>query len=233
MEHALPSPVATALVTTGRGRFTVRIPERETWRLRNLLQRREYGGLPPRVLSAAPVVLDVGANVGVFAAYACLAYRAAAVHSFEPAPATLELLRANAAQFPAVAVHPFGLGRADAQVELYLDRANSGANSVRPRHARNARARVPVPIRHAGAVWDELGLDAVDVLKVDTEGCEVEVLEALGPRLDRVRVVLAEYHTPGDRRRIDALLPRHLLFGTAIHSVRLGVVKYVREDLVG
>lgn len=46
-------------------------------------------------------------------------------------------------------------------------------------------------------------------------------------------MVVAEFHTPADRRRIDALLPGHELFGAAVYSARLGVVKYVRADLLG
>ena len=178
-------------------------------------------------------MVDVGANVGVFAAYAALAYRPGVIHCFEPYPPCVELLRRNAARFPAVRVHPFGLGRADADADMDLDPANSGANSVVPGRVPNPAGRVRVRVRAAGAVWDELGLGEVDVLKVDTEGCEVDVLAALGPRLAGVRVVMAEYHTPADRRRIDALLPGHLLFGAWVHSLRRGVVKYVRADLAG
>ena len=87
-------------------------------------------------------------------------------------------------------------------------------------------------VRDAGRVWDELGLSEVDILKLDAEGSEVEVLQALGPRLASVRVVLAEFHRRQDRRRLDALLSGFELFGVKLHSVDVGVVKYVRADLL-
>jgi FkbM family methyltransferase len=230
----LPSPITSVDIRTGTTSFPFLIPQRETWRIRQLLEKREYGGIPRGVLRTPPVILDVGANVGVFTVYAKLAYHPQAiVHCFEPFPPVFDLLQKNVSHFPAVAVHPFGLARADGEPDLFLAPDNTGANSIKPGHSSRPAGRVRIRVRDAGAVWDELGLDEVDVLKIDTEGCEVEVLEAFGPRLARVRVVLAEYHTAGDRRRIDGLLQHHVLFGSLIHDLRLGVVKYVRADLVG
>lgn len=105
-------------------------------------------------------------------------------------------------------------------------------NSIRSELVPEPAGHVPVPIRDAGAMWDELGLDEVDILKVDAEGCEVEILESLGPRLKRVRIVLAEFHSMADRRRIDALLAGHEQFAASFHSIRIGVVKYIRADLI-
>jgi FkbM family methyltransferase len=228
-----PSAVVEVGLRVGSARIPLLVPELERGRVRHLFADHEYGGLPPAVLRAPPVVLDVGANVGLFATYARLCYHpAAVVHCFEPYPPAVELLRRNAELVGGVAVHPFGLGRQDGEADLVVHPANTGQNTVRPDLAAGRPAgRVRVRLRDAGAGWDELGLGEVDVLKVDTEGCEVDVLEALGPRLGRTRVVLAEYHTQADRRRIDALLPGHLLFGAVVHTLRTGVVKYVRADL--
>jgi FkbM family methyltransferase len=179
-------------------------------------------------------VLDVGANLGSFAVYAKLFYhRRAVVHCFEPFPPTLERLRRNVASFADVVVHPFALGGRDGEATLYLHRELSGCHSLVRGLFDNPRGEVRVPVRNAGRVWDELGLEEVDVLKMDTEGSEVEILEALGDRLSRVRSVLAEFHRREDRRRIDALLPGFTLFGFKFHSVDVGVVKYGRADLVG
>lgn len=228
-----PAPVWTVEVGSGADLHPLRIPAGEAWRVHQIFDRHEYGGVPVGTFRTPPVVLDVGANVGTFALYAKLVLcRDAVVHCFEPYPPSVELLRQNVVPLPDVTVHPFALGRSDGQADLLLHPTNSGAHSVKPDLVPRAAGRVTVPVRDAGAVWDELGLGEVDVLKVDTEGCEVDILEALGGRLGRVRVVLVEFHTPADRRRIDALLPGHESFGVPPHSVRVGVVKYVRADLL-
>jgi FkbM family methyltransferase len=220
-------------VRVGADRHSLRVHAGDAWLARQVFERGEYAGVPVGRLRTPPVVLDVGANAGAFALYAKLAYhRDAVVHCFEPHPPTAELLRANLGAFPGVRVHPFALGRADGEADLLLDPGSSAGNSLKPELVARPAGRVRVAVRDAGAVWDELGLGDVDVLKLDAEGCEAEILESLGPRLGRVRVVLAEFHTPADRRRIDALLPGHELFGVIFHGVRVGVVKYLRADLL-
>jgi hypothetical protein len=106
------------------------------------------------------------------------------------------------------------------------------SNSLKNHNPAQFTHRTSVRVRDAGEVFDTLGLDEVDILKIDTEGSEVEILESLGPRLRKVRFVFAEYHSQVDRRRIDHLLADFALFGLCPHSVSLGVVKYVRSDLV-
>jgi len=228
----LPSALRTVEIRDGAERYPVRIPSGESGTVAQLFERGEYGGVPLARLNSPPVIWDAGANVGTFALYAKLRYgRNAIVHCFEPYPSTVELLRGNLAPFPDVRVHPFGLGRRDGTPDLLVHARWAVSNSLRDDLVPEPAGRVPVRIRDAGAVWDELGLGEVDILKLDTEGAEVDILEGLGPRLARVRVVLAEFHTEADRRRIDAGLPGHELFGMAFHAVGLGIVKYIRADL--
>ncbi|HEX4608152.1 MAG TPA: FkbM family methyltransferase, partial [Urbifossiella sp.] len=118
------------------------------------------------------------------------------------------------------------------EADLLIHPTNSGANSLRADLVPAPAGRVRVRVRDAGAVWDELGLAEVDVLKVDAEGAEAGIFRALGPRLARVRVVLAEYHTQEDRCEITALLPGHVLLRESAHDDRRGVVRYARADLV-
>jgi FkbM family methyltransferase len=71
------------------------------------------------------VVLDVGANVGVFAVEIALAYPAAVIHAFEPVPPIYEALSANAREHGEgrIKAHPFGVGDREAEFEfLYFPR---------------------------------------------------------------------------------------------------------------
>jgi hypothetical protein len=114
--------------------------------------------------------------------------------------------------------------------ELWLDPGSGAGHSTVPALVPNPAGRVPVPVRNAVAAWNEIGI--VDVLKLDAEGVEAALLERLGERVSGVRVILVEYHSPALRRRVDALLPGHELFGAVIHSPRVGTLKYVRSDLI-
>ena len=88
-----------------------------------------------------------------------------------------------------------------------------------------------VPLRAAGAVAVELGDDPIDVLKVDVEGCEVQVLESLGPdRLASVKVLYVEYDHRDARRRIEELLAAtHELCYSSMLLLDQGEVVYVHR----
>lgn len=231
MSRPVPK-IITTTIHSPNGEYPLSLPASDAWLVRQIFDRHEYG-LNRDWLRTPPVILDVGANVGTFALYAKLAYHPdAIIHCFEPCPSTLDLLRANITPFTGITIHPLALGQTDGEIDLYLDREHPVCHSVKPHLIPKPAGQIRVPIRDAGVVWDELKLDELDVLKLDAEGCEVEVLEALGTRLSQVRVVLVEFHTPEDRWRIDTLLASHALFSAQAYSHFVGVMKFVRPDLV-
>jgi|GEM_PF-184037 len=216
----------TVEIRGAAGRYLLLLPATDIELARQIFERKEYGGVRPAWIRKPPVVLDVGANAGAFALYAKLEYHPeAVVHCFEPRPEVLTLLRTNVAKFSGVTVHPVALGHRD--VDSHRSRRSNYLIEAPVVSARNEQTR------NAGAVWDELGLNEVDVLRVDASGYEAEVLTALGSRLKQVRVALILSGTAETRQRIAALFPNHVPFRTEADPSVIGVVKYVRADLAG
>jgi FkbM family methyltransferase len=175
-------------------------------------------------------IVDIGANVGAATVYFALTYPAARVLAFEPDPACFELLRWNCQAFPNVAAFPYGLAEQDANVPLYLGEYDSVTNSIRP-GAEVTTNYVPVDLRKASTVFAELGLETVDVLKVDTEGCEVEILKSLAPWLPRLGLVHLEFHCADDRLSIERMLTgSHLLCRGRIYNPHRGELCYVARE---
>ncbi len=92
--------------------------------------------------------------------------------------------------------------------------------------------RIDVPIRDAAAAFDAIGLTYIDVLKVDTEGCEVEILHSLKTRMRYIGIVLIEYHSEKDRRDIDQRLQQFKFFGAKAVSMGVGTLKYISRRLL-
>ncbi len=141
-------------------------------------------------LRADSVVLDVGAYDGAWA-QGIVDRSGARVYAFEPDPTSLRKLHAR---FPAgsrVTVFEYGLGAADRTVDLGL--AGPGS-SVHEADGMFGSARVE--IRDVVGVLDELGIDTVDLLKVNIEGSEYELFDRLiaARRLDRMRYVSVQFH---------------------------------------
>jgi len=162
-------------------------------------------------------ILDIGANVGAATLYFALNYPHARILAYEPAPLSYALLVQNIQGLPRVETFGFGLSDEDRRALLYMGQQDSVTNSVHS-SPENTSAAVEVELRAAGAVLAEQGVEAVDILKLDTEGCEVPILRSLTSLLPSLGVVFVEYHDEDDRREIDRMLGgTHVLYqGRAI-----------------
>lgn len=70
------------------------------------------------------VVLDVGANIGLFSLYLAQKYPHASIHAFEPTPPIHACAHKNLAAYPQVKLHALGLAEAEKQLDiLYFPRA--------------------------------------------------------------------------------------------------------------
>jgi FkbM family methyltransferase len=172
------------------------------------------------------VVLDVGANIGVAAAFFADECGAGLVHSFEPVLPVYELLAANLQSFPVCVPHNFGLSskerdatiayypQADGMSSLYAD-AEKDRNFVRTYmenqgvaaadiaarlEGRYEPVMLPCTLRTLAQVLDEYELDRVDLLKIDVERSELDVLRGIEPgQWSRIGQVVAEVHDEDGR----------------------------------
>jgi hypothetical protein len=94
-----------------------------------------------------------------------------------------------------------------------------------------SNTQVPSISRSVCELWDELGLDQVDLLKVDTGGFESEFLESLSTRLHHVRTALVDFRSRADLDRTNDILDRFTPRGESWFDAVHGVAKFVRADL--
>lgn len=149
-------------------------------------------------------VLDLGANVGAFARWAQMKWPAARITCYEPHPGCLSYLRRNE---PGVTIvekavcEKKNMTRGNL-LELY-EGSDWGMNSSDPKIGRR--------LEKGEAIWyvdavEPSGLPGCDVLKVDTEGHEVAILESYkGRRVeDKPHTVLFEWHRETDREQCES-----------------------------
>lgn len=159
-------------------------------------------------LPAPAVVWDIGGNVG-FAALAC-ARRAdvIAVHSFEPFPDTAAQMRRNVALNPAVApkivLEEYAIGREPATVTATYSYAWKGHATLHGAPTVVAADARPCDVRVIAAsdAFDRIRRahqGAPLVAKIDCEGAEGEILDALADtsRLQALSAVMIEWHRGG------------------------------------
>ena len=164
------------------------------------------------------VICDIGANVGSFAVWALHRWPGSTVHCFEPSSFSFEYLKKNLQPYNNVVLHNVAIGDPK-RTKLY-----QGVDHC-------ARAS----FFKLGEQTDEFELVTTvlpsslpqncDLLKIDTEGCEVEILEGLTSR--QYIAIIIEYHSDDDRRKIDQLLKNYILVGSKVVMPNRGVLKYL------
>jgi FkbM family methyltransferase len=191
---------------------------------------RTYPNVP--FIGEVKTILDVGANVGAASIYFAVSYPEAKVYAFEPASSPFSWLQKNIVPFANVHAFPFGFYECDKRTALYHGCGDSVESSI---HA-SARTRADseeVDLRSPHDFLREQEIERIDILKIDTEGCELPILHALRRYLPAVKVVYVEYHSELDRRLLDSMMAEtHVLWRGQVCLVYRGEFCYVRKDLI-
>jgi len=133
------------------------------------------------------VIFDVGANFGFYALNAAVrAGKGGVVHAFEPAPAAYRLLCDNVAAngLDNVHSHRVCVGVEDGETDFCV-MEESAFSGITPTGRSRLREKITVPLRRLDSIASELGLAAVDALKIDVEGYEFAVLRGARQIIDR------------------------------------------------
>lgn len=143
-----------------------------------------------KLIRPGDTVLDIGANLGMVTMHmASLVGNGGVVHAFEPNPRLVGLLRRALHRncLPQVKLHEFGLGPAEATLELRVPRSDTGEGSfVRNRDTEDCLS-VQVSVRTLDDVSREQDIRRVSLLKIDVEGFEASVFRGALLFLERVR----------------------------------------------
>jgi FkbM family methyltransferase len=155
-------------------------------------QRDVYLSGPVSVDQGA-IVLDVGANIGMFTRQA-LREGAGHVISFEPAPGNQKALRYNVATELAtgrVSIVEAGAWNIRDTLSFFVDLERPGRSScMEPNSEQNAH-RLSVAVLPIDAAVQDLSLPRVDFIKMDIEGAELKALEGAAGVLRQYKPHLA------------------------------------------
>lgn len=153
------------------------------------------------------IVVDIGANVGVFAAYAATRDTTVKVLAFEPFPENVEWLRKNMSEsnLSNVKIYQQAVGGtsedrtlniSDSGIKHTLDGTNYEKNKVSSSNGQNI---------HVECVSFNEALEDVpkcDLLKIDCEGSEYEIFYSSSPEtLKKVRKIVGEFHPRDEHKR--------------------------------
>lgn len=157
---------------------------------------------------AGKIVVDAGANIGLFSLYA-RALGAKKVHSFEAVAETCKILRRNLALNGSLKAVNIALGAEKGRAELKFNTRGEGSSMIDC-----GEAGVNSGITYSGrrmvkvAPLDALVKGRVDFIKIDVEGYEKEVLLGAARIIKEYKPVLslAAYHRPADKKNLPKII---------------------------
>lgn len=169
--------------------------------------RRDYEPIPLFEPKPGQVVLDVGAQQGI---YTCRTARKVgpegAAIAFEPHPGNFQVLSANVARnrLNNVRLIPAALSDREGEVELYLH-----PHSTNYSLTRKSGQAVQVSCKTLDRTAAELNLRKVDILKIDVEGAAMAVLRGGARLVSRFRpLIVSEIENEEEKREIPIMLKK-------------------------
>ncbi len=162
-------------------------------------QHRKIYGTGERGVHKGDVVLDCGANVGVYTREA-LESGAKLVVAIEPAPENVEVLRRNFAPEIAagrVIVYPKGVWDKDDVLKLQVDPKNSARDTFLGQIMGPGVHSIDIPLTTIDKLVAELNLQRVDYIKMDIEGAEPNAVAGAARTIAQYhpRMALCLYHS--------------------------------------
>jgi FkbM family methyltransferase len=204
----------------------------------NLVLKEVFGNkvyAPLQTTEVRRAILDIGANQGITSAYFRLVFPKAKIVAVEPDPASFPILLENATRLGNSTAHNLALLDRNGKAHFKSSKISVVSTLYDLPHPGIENDIVEVDLRHAGQFADEaaaqIGTEGFDMLKVDTEGAEVPILQALGERLVNIQTIFLEFHSLQDRRAIEAMLaPSHDIRREMWDTPERGSLAFLKRD---
>ncbi|MBF0124688.1 MAG: FkbM family methyltransferase [Magnetococcales bacterium] len=204
--------------------------------LKPVLNGESYPVIP--FLRNVCCIIDIGAHVGSAAVYFNSLYPEADIFSFEPDDESFSLLVMNSKQIEQGKLRPFNFGLFNHDVELPFYQYSGCAlgNSICQIEGfpEDSCTITKIKLRKLLSVFMDLSINTnIDILKIDTEGCEINILSEVLCGNYNIKILYIEYHAEYFRDIINKMLfPTHVLWHVNILNYHRGELVYVNRQFV-
>jgi FkbM family methyltransferase len=168
------------------------------------------------------IILDIGANIGGFARWAKYRWPNSQIWCYEPIKENYKLLVKNTLDIETVHCHNLAVGSKKETRQMYYGINNIGeASFYLGKEQKEEGEKVKVISAET--------LPKAHIVKIDTEGAEIEILTNIKFLPD---VFLIEFHSAENRKIIDKYLDVYTLMECKMRDHNYGVLKYVRTEIL-
>lgn len=199
-----------ALIPLYGARHIVDLLGSEIYVLDEIYREHLYDRVAAFVPKAACTVVDVGANVGIFAVQQ--ARRGAHVYAFEPNPDCYRRLSKAVVENGLtgnISIFNYAVGLTTGIGTMQVPDNRTVLGSVVPVDAATSSHPTVIKITSLDQILPALGVEHVDLLKIDTEGAEVDVLRGAAQTLRTTERIVVEYHNHDLQQQVSTLFGSH------------------------
>jgi FkbM family methyltransferase len=147
-------------------------------------------------------IFDIGAHVGQSALKFIEAFPQAAIYCFEPVTSNFKELKNNVAGHVNIRCFPCAFGSKQGTTKIFLTNHSSTSSLIEPEYTTGSEV---VQVQTMDNFARNNKIDQIDLLKIDTEGFDLEVLKGASYLLSGrgIIFVLVEVgFDPGDKRHV-------------------------------
>ena len=200
--------------------------------VRDVLEGRDY---PQRYLDfySPSTIIDIGAHAGSATRMFAALYPEARIICYEPNPFTFKFLNKNCGDLPQVTLVNAGLGTKTEKLKLYAGIHSTMQASTIPNDENKLDEYFEIDVLEVMEALREQNIKVISILKIDTEGLEVPILNAMKDWLPKINILHFEYHSEADRLEIEEMIkPYMVLYHAEIMEPDRGTMSFIRYALL-
>lgn len=160
--------------------------------------RREFRAARRLFTSPPALMIDIGANKGLYTSEMTSTFPESVIHIFEPSEVNITFLKDRFQDSPKILLAPVALGERKQDCILFSDEAGSGLASLTNRKLEHFgidfKCREVISVIRFEDYWiEQLQGRNIDFAKIDVEGHELDVLKGFGAALAKTQVFQFEF----------------------------------------
>jgi FkbM family methyltransferase len=166
-----------------------------------------------RFLKEDSVVIDAGANIGIFSVLAANLCPKGKIYAFEPASITFDALNKNTGQYENMLAYRNGVGDKNVTKKLFVKKWALGTNYIEDtvmegHDPDDYPDSEEVKIITIDSFVKENNLSHVDFIKMDTEGYEPNILNGAKETIRRFSptIAMSAYHHPSHKTELPKMV---------------------------
>jgi len=153
----------------------------------------------------SPLIIDIGSHIGISVLYFKSIYPNSRILAFEPHPYSFEILNENISinGLEDIKTVNRAISTKEGNTTLYINagKDNWESNSSLIKGSWNEKENTkPIPVQCTTLDTYTKDISCIDMLKIDTEGTEIEILKSMKEEIFKIENIAIEYHPKRDQK---------------------------------